>query len=252
MDQLAKPGEDLHLQVRLVTGGLAFFQRPISGERIDFLVGDEVMGQSLSGGNGLAVRRYKPETNGLQIVTVRLAGGGAYQAEPADIMVSVIPPETPILLVHLSSTKVPEEPPAVPFSPSPTSDAMVGSIETLEILSENHQLVYLETGTERRLPGSRGWLVDQGFPDAPLFTWSLSGPPENRKEAFLEKIEELKAEGWRNIRGLVTRFPGEADAVSGAGMKGVLMLDEDDDVEVGAAVVRVTSWDDVPVALKKH
>lgn len=251
-DQLVRSGHSVYLQVRIISGGLTFFQKPISGERVEFVLDDTVIGQSLSGGDGLAVRRFKPTETGLQIVTVRLAGGSRYDAEPVELLVSNVPADTPILLVHLSSTKTPGEPPAVPFSPAPTSEPMVGSVETLEALSEKVQLIFLETGSERLLPAFRDWLNGQAFPDAPLFVWSLSGSPENRRAGFLEKIEELKEEGWRNIRGGVTRSTDEAAAFAEAGITAILMMDEGEEPEVSGEVVRVTAWDEVPGVLKKR
>jgi len=249
-DQLSRPNQSVRLAVRLVTGGLSFVRRPISGERIEFLVGDRSLGQTLTGGDGMAVRTFTPDRPGLYRIAVRLVENPRYEAEPDDLIVACRKESHPILLVSLSSVRTPGHPPAVPFSPAPSAEAMPEAAKILAKLSDRFQIVYLETGDESLRPGVKDWLDRQSFPPAPLFIRPLPGEAERRMEEFSEWLKELRSEGWRNIPAGITRSSEDAEGMARRKIKPIVMAEEDDEIELPRTARKVTEWEAVPPLLK--
>lgn len=178
LDQLIRPNQAARLSVRLVSGGLSFVRRPISGERIEFMLKDRSLGQTLTGGDGLAVKNFIPTRPGLYVITARLVDNPRYEAEAAEMYVACRTRSVPILLVALSSVRVPSPPPAIPFGPAPVREAMAGAAPVLSKLSDRYQLIYYETGDESIISEARDWLNSQNFPPAPLWVWSLPAEPD--------------------------------------------------------------------------
>jgi hypothetical protein len=249
-DQLSRPNQSVRLAVRLVTGGLSFIRRPISGERIEFLLGDRSLGQTLTGGDGMAVRTFTPDRPGLYRITVRLVENPRYEGEPDDLIVACRKVSDPILLVSLSSVRTPGNPPAVPFSPAPSAEAMPEAAKILSKFSDRFQIVYLETGDESLRPGAKDWLDRQSFPSAPLFIWSLPGEVERRMEGFVERLKEIRSEGWKNIPAGITRSSEDAEGLARMKIRPIVMGEEDDEIELPKTARKVTDWKTVPPLLK--
>ena len=249
-DQLSQPNQPVRLAVRLVTGGLSFTRRPISGERIEFLLKDRSLGQTLTGGDGMAVKSFTPSRPGLYLITARLVENPRYEAEPAELYVACRKASDPILLIAISSVRTPSRPPAIPFSPAPSSEAMPEAARMLAKLSERYQLVYLETGDEVLGPETKDWLAREDFPPAPLFVWPLPAEAERRARRFAERLQEIRDEGWRNIPAGITRSASDAEGLAGMKITAIVMTEEDDDLELPKTVKKVTTWKGVPSLLK--
>jgi len=249
-DQLSQPDRSVRLAVRLVTGGLSFVHRPISGERIEFLLGARSLGQTLTGGDGMAVKQFTPPKAGLHLITVRLVDNPRYEADPAELYLAARRPSHPILLVALSSVRIPSEPPAVPFSPAPSYEPMPEAAKILTEFSARYQLVYLETGDETLGPEMKDWLARQVFPPAPLFVWPLPAEAERREEGFAERLQSLRDEGWGNIPAGITRSAADAEGLARMKIKAIVMAEEDDEIKGPKSARRVTNWKAVPPLLK--
>jgi len=249
-DQLAQPKQPVRLAVRLVTGGLGLVSQPISGERIEFILKDRSLGKTLSGGDGMAVKSFVPSAPGLYTITVRLVENPRYEAGPVELSIACRNASVPILLVAVSSVRIPSSPSPMPFSPTPPSDAMPEAVKVLSGLSKPYQLLYLETGDEALIPETKDWLTHQGFPPAPLLAWPMPDETERRTERFVERVQEVRDAGWKNISAGITRSAAEAEALSGLKIKAVVMAEEDDENEKPEGATIVTSWKTVPAALK--
>jgi hypothetical protein len=250
-DQLIQPNRSVRLAVRLVTGGLSFVRRPISGERIEFMVEGRSLGQTLTGGDGMAVRRFTPSKPGLYVITVRLVENPRYEADAAELVVACRKASNPILPVVLSSVRTPSQPPAVPFSPAPSSEAMPEAAQVLSKLSDRYQLVYIETGDEALGPEAKDWLAREDFPPAPLFVWKLPGEADRRAERFAERLQEIRDEGWANIPAGITRSAADADGLARLKIQVIVMAEEDDVIELPKGAKKVTTWKAVPSLLKR-
>ncbi|HTN42476.1 MAG TPA: hypothetical protein VMN77_01600 [Nitrospiria bacterium] len=249
-DQLAQPKQPVRMAVRLVTGGLGLVNRPVSGERIEFLLKDRSLGQTLSGGDGMAVKSFVPSKPGLYTVTVRLVENPRYEAGPVELSIACRNASTPILLVAVSSVRIPGEPSPAPFSPTPPSDAMPEAVKVLSRLSKPYQLLYVETGDEALITEAKDWLTHQGFPPAPLAAWPMPDDAERRMERFVERLQEVRDAGWRKISAGITRSVAEAEALIRLKIKAVLMAEEDEEDDRPAGAKKVTDWKAVPAAFQ--
>ncbi|HET6465550.1 MAG TPA: hypothetical protein VFH55_08095 [Nitrospiria bacterium] len=248
-DQITHPNQPVRLAVRLVTGGLSLAHRPISGERIEFMLKDRSLGQTLSGGDGMAVKSFVPPTPGLYVVTVRLVENPRYEADAAELYVASRKASTPILFVALSSVRTPSEPPSIPFNPTSLSDAMPEAVKVLSGLSKRYQLLYFETGQGALIPETKDWLIHQDFPPAPLYVWPMPNEAERRTEQFVEQLQEIRDAGWTNILAGITRSTEEAEALSSMKIKAIVMAEEDDN-ETLKGSMKVTDWKSIPSVLK--
>ena len=249
IDQLTLSRQSIYLEVRLRTGGLSLFQRPISGERVEFLIGDQVIGRSLTSGRGIAVREFTPTEPGLYVVTVRLVENPRYEAEPVELIVASMKASDPILLIHLSSVLDPADPPEIPFLPSPIQEAMPEAARILRELSKTYQLLYFESGKEVLLSEQKIWMEDEEFPQAPLMAWDLRGGGAEHKRRLTDRLRELKDKGWKNLSAGVSRSKLDAEVFISQGLQAVLMAEEGDDPELPEGLGVVTSWTELPAAL---
>ncbi len=249
-DQLSQPNQAVRLSVRLVTGGLSIVRRPISGERIEFMLEGRSLGQTLTGGDGMAVKSFTPSKPGFYLITVRLMENPRYNADEAELYIACRMVSDPILPVTLSSVRTPSQPPAVPFSPAPSSEPMPGAAKILVKLSERYQLIYIETGDERMGSDVKDWLALQEFPPAPLFIWPLPGETEGRADRFVEKLRELRGDVWANIPAGITRSTADAEGLARMKIPAIVMAEEDDKIELPKTAQKVTSWKAVPSFLK--
>jgi hypothetical protein len=249
-DQLTQPDRPVRLAVRLVTGGLGLVNRPVSGERIEFLLKDRSLGQTLSGGDGMAVKSFVPPKPGLYTITVRLIENPRYQADPVELIIACRKASVRILLVTLSSVRIPGQPSPLPFSPTPSSEPMPEAVKVLSGLSKLYQLLYIETGDETLIPETKDWLTHQGFPPAPLVAWPMPVETEGRTEGFAERLQEFRDAGWRNISAGITRSAADAEALTSLKVNAVVMVEENDDNDMPEGAKKVTGWKAVPAALK--
>jgi hypothetical protein len=248
-DQITHPNQPVRLAIRLVTGGLSLVHRPISGERIEFILKDRSLGQTLSGGDGVAVKSFVPPTSGLYVVTVRLIESPRYEADSAELYVACRKSSVPILFVALSSLRTPVKPPSIPFNPTPSSDAMPEAVKVLSGLSKRFQLLYFETGDEALISETKDWLIRQSFPSAPLFVWSMPNGADRRTEEFVERLQEIRDAGWTNLSAGITRSTEDAEALSRLKIKAVVMTEEDENVSLEGSM-KVMDWKSVPSVLK--
>jgi hypothetical protein len=249
-DQLIQPNRPVQLAVRLVTGGLSFVRRPISGERIEFMLEGRSLGRTLTGGDGMAVKSFIPSKPGLYLITVRLVDNPRYEADPAELYIACRKASDPILPVALSSVRTPSQLPAIPFSAAPSSEAMPEAAKILTKLANRYQLVYLEAGDETIGPDVKDWLARQDFPPAPLFVWALPGETDGRAERFVERLRELRGDVWANIPAGIVRSASDAEGLARMKIKSIVMAEEDDDTELPKTAKRVTTWKAVPPFLK--
>lgn len=249
-DQITQPNQPVRLAVRLVTGGLSLVHLPISGERIEFMLKNRSLGQTLSGGDGVAVISFVPPTPGLYGVTVRMIENPRYEADAAELYVACRKASVPILFVTLSSVRTPSEPPSISFNPTSTSDAMPEAVEVLSRLSKRYQLLYYENGDEAVIPGTKDWLIHRDFPPAPLYVWPMPNEAERRTDRIVDRLQEIRDAGWTNLSGWITRSPEDVEAITSLKIKAVVMAEEDDDNDTPEGAKKVTGWKAVPAALK--
>ena len=246
-DALTMPGRPVLMEARLVSDGL-LKQSGIGGELIEFFVRGKKIGAAMTGGDGRARFEYTPRMRGSEPVTVRQAESARVQASEATATLFVWERRRPILLVE-SGTLI--EPAEVPLAPIPLPASKVGTlsspapqqhaVEELRRLTEYFfNVVYVfRAGLQNIGPDDfHKWIRQHEFPSG-LLVVTKPG-----KEAIAALIEDLKKQGWDNVKSGVGRTKEFVEALGEHRIEAV-MVPEPDHGEVPKKVFVAKGWKDV-------
>ena len=247
-DALTMPGHPVMLQVRLVRDGL-LQQVGIGGEQLEFLVGGKKIGTAMTGGDGRAFREYTPRMPSNQVITVRLVPNKRVESSEATATLACWERRRPLLLVEAAAlAEVPRAPSfpipslpleiADPVGLSPAPDAA----EELKRLAEFfYNVIYLSSSDRQEIGKKedlRAWLRQHRFPTG---LWLTINPGER---ALSAKIEELKTEGWDNLKAGIGRTREFAEALVAHRMTVVIMPATSRDEEVPKKAILAKDWKD--------
>lgn len=251
-DQIVQPGKKILLRGRLVSQGLLFRNRPISGERVEFLLDGKSLGISLTGGDGVAVREVGSLPPGEHQATLRLKST-QYDIPEVRARLEVWELEPPILLVNLAAA-IEEKEGKGPsllesrFEMVPRKEA----IRVLKALANEYHLLFFTDKEESRLAEIKSWLASQDFPSAPLLAWKIGSGPATHELVLDEELEALHSAGWTNLKVGIGATVLDAEPFLKAGLKAIILLDEEEDaLDLPAGAVKATSWKKVERAMKK-
>lgn len=247
-DALTMPGRPVMLQARLVREAL-LQQVGIGGEQLEFLVAGKKVGTAMTGGDGRAFREYTPRMPGNQVITVRLGPNKRVESSEATATLACWERRRPILLVEAAAlAEVPRAPsfpiPSLPLEIAdpvglpPASDAA----DELKRLAEFfYNVIYLSSSDRQEIGKKddlRAWLRQHRFPTG---LWLTINPGE---AALSAKIEELKAEGWDNLKAGIGRTREFAEALVAHRMTVVIMPATSRDEEVPKKAILAKDWKD--------
>jgi hypothetical protein len=206
-DAVTTPGRLVKLEARLVRSGI-LGETGIGGERLEFLVGEKVIGTSMTGGDGRAYLEYTPRMRGNQPLTVRLVPNKRVEAPEASATVATWEKRRPVLLVERSAvleerardSPVPDLGIGLLRQPDPKPAA--GAAEELKRLSEFFfNIIYVEREGDKTPERFelREWLHQNGFP------FGLRVKVKEGSAPLAEKIQELRKDGWENLKAGIGR-----------------------------------------------
>lgn len=247
-DALTVPGRPVMIKARLVQD--SFLNRVgVGGEQLEFLVGGKPIGTAMTGGDGRALLEYTPRMRGNQPVTVRVAGSKRVQSAEASGIVASWERRRPILLVEVAALQEERKTPVLPLpslpgitsSPSPSAPEP-GAAEELKRLTDFYfNVIYLsrsggpEIGADEDV---RTWLRQHGFPSGLSMT-ILPG-----EAALAEKIEDMRNQGWDNLKAGVGRTKEFAEVLVAHRMQ-VIIVPEPDRGELPKKVRVAKDWKEV-------
>lgn len=149
-DDVAVKGQTVMLEAD--TKG-RFFAR--GGEVVEFTVDGATVGQTLSGGDGIAFKEYVPIRTGLLPISARSG------EEEHDGYLLVVEKKGRILVIDVENSL---------FESVITKKLREGSLEAVKKLEKAYSIVYLN-----KLPAvatlMKKWIEEAGFPPAPLIHW---------------------------------------------------------------------------------
>ncbi|HEX9758067.1 MAG TPA: Ig-like domain-containing protein [Nitrospiria bacterium] len=216
-DTIIPANQNTRIQVHLFGEKIPFITRPVSGERIRFLLNGEALGLTLTGGNGLANLTIKPLSRGLHTIQVQLVDS-RYRALPAEFLVEAFNLTDPIVLVLTSSLMLEQ-----PTSPIPIPGlgntllppARPHAAEVLTELEKKISFVYFTQGVPLVFEQQKKWFETFAFPDAPLIH------VKGGTTGVLQKVKKWKQEGWKRLDVLVTDSWEEAQKLSDEGISSI-------------------------------
>lgn len=212
-DALGMPGKPLRIEARLAKEGL-LNRMGLGGEQLELLLGEEKIGQAMTGGDGRAFFEQVCRHRGSRTMTVRLAGKARVDSPEAVGTMACWEKRRPVLLVDLAALVKPRPSgfpgpalslPLEPSRPEPESDAA----EELKRLTEYFfNVAYLNwPETEEASAGWPAWLREQHFPTGPVIE-------VERGPAGLEALlDRLKSEGWENVKSGIGRTKAFAETL---------------------------------------
>lgn len=204
-DGLTVPGRPVRFEARLVRSGL-LGDVGLGGESVTFFVDGKEVGTSLTGGDGRAFSsEYAVRMRGNHVIRATVTGSKRVQDAEGQAILACWERRRPILLVDVEVLVKPTPPsrlpiPALPLefglrdAPVPDPDA---APELDRLTKFYFNPIYLTRSGGNELSGEndvRAWLRKHQFP---IGLWIVLNPGG---DALKTKIDELKAEGWENLK----------------------------------------------------
>ena len=249
-DVLTSPGKQARLEAKLVRPGI-FGQPGLGGEQVDFSVGNRRVGHAMTGGDGRAFLEYTPRMRGNQTIVARLAGSPRVEAPEAKGTLFSWERRRPLLLVQTAALVEPRKSPALPIPTGPMDGTLEASLTPvpeaaveLKRLSEYFlNVVYVAWGGQAD-PGSdatmREWLERNAFP--PGVKIRVSGAAS----ALNEKLDELKAQGWDNVKAGIGRTAAFAEVLSERRIPVIIMPASDrEEAKLPRKTAVIKGWSEV-------
>ncbi|MBN1614136.1 MAG: hypothetical protein JW950_06690 [Deltaproteobacteria bacterium] len=184
-----------------------FFVR--GGELVEFFIDGKSIGKNLSGGDGVALKRFVPPSIGLYKIRVR---SGSDEDEG---LLLTLRRTTPMIFIDVEGSL---------FEKPYIEKAKSGSTRAVRTIRRKHSVIYLQTG-RRSVRALKSWLSENRFPAAPVLSWRRG------------KVFEDMAEQKMRIKAVVGRPEIIESAKSYKPL--AFSFDGTDDAEV------VRDWEDV-------
>lgn len=189
-DMIALAGREVMLKTE--TKGILFNQ---GGEVVEFFVDGKSLGKNLSGGDGVAFKRFVPLRTGLYKIRVQSAG-----ATDNGILLTV-KRSTKLVFIDIEGSLWEK-----PF----IARAVSGGAATVKKISSEYTVIYLRTSMIS-MKSLKLWLKENGFPEAPVLSW--------RQGEVFREIRE------KNLR--IKAIVGRPDVLKSAKMDKALLFSFD-------------------------
>lgn len=243
-DVLTTPGKTVQLQVRVFEQNLLGREIGLGGETLDFLVGKQVVGTTMTGGDGRAFLDYAPRMRGNFPITVRVPESPRVLGAEGKGLLASWERKKPILLIDLVAVMQEKSDPELPlpslpinFSPTVLGEADEDAPGELDKLGQfYYNLVYLFRSEAGDMKTLQEWIQTHQFP--PGFPKIISGGPD----ALEELIVRLEKDGWSNVSGGIGRTAEFAEVLVKRRLKAVILHDPEDKEGFPRRAILVKSW----------
>ena len=189
-DLLVEAGQEAAVEASLGTG---LRKEGLEGKRIQFFLGERMLGEARTDGGGTATLRWKTPEKAADY-HIRAALNPADQADDkvadADILVAARPKDTTLVVVDLDKTVVQSGFFSVLVG---IAKPMPGAAVVLGRLAKDNTVVYLTHRPDFLAVTSKRWLTENGFPPGPVLTSTMttlltgSGPYKMARLAAVKK-----------------------------------------------------------------
>jgi len=258
-DLLAEPGKEVRLAVALRSSLLV---TGVEGKRVQFLLGDTVLGEATTDKSGSAALAWKvPATAGDYLIQaqVRAEDQPPRIIPPADLLVAARAADAPMIAVDLDKTVVASGFARVLLG---MAEPMAGSSDVLARVAKTQTVIYLTQRPDFLGPDSKKWLADKGFPRGPMLTTTLATLVEGSGAYKSHRLAEIR-KTFKNVTIGIGDKPSDAQAYADNGLRPILILGakwSDDDPEYFEKMARevaalpdstqvVTGWGEVAAVL---
>jgi hypothetical protein len=197
-DMIAPAGREVML--RAETRGALFLR---GGDVVEFFVDGKPVGKTLSGGDGIAFMRFVPARTGLYKIRVKSDG------DKEEGVLLAVKGSTQVVFIDVEGSLLERS-----FALKPRS----GSVQAVKKITRKYPVVFLQTGYVG-LKVIKLWLKENGFPDAPVLSWSRGevfgeiGERALKMKAIIGKPDVIQSAKTYKPRGFSFDATDEAEAV---------------------------------------
>jgi hypothetical protein len=250
-DTLVLPGQPARIEAVLTASGPLGAARGLGGEQLELIIEGKPVAKAMTGGDGRAYLEYTPKVRGHHDITVRLVPNPRVVSAEAKALLGVWERRRPILLVEMAAVMPPAKPSPVPIPliPVPLAEEKdpapaPGAAEELNRLAQFfYNVIYMSWSSKEsdglgRQKDLRPWLAQHKFPRGLFMTVS---PGE---QALGEKIDQLRAGGWTNVKAGIGRTRAFAEVLATARIE-VVIVPELEKGDLPKKVKTVKEWKDV-------
>jgi hypothetical protein len=247
-DALTVPGQPARIEARLVREGM-LGQAGLGGEPLELLVGGRSAATAMTGGDGRAFFEFTPVMRGTQPITVRLASTRRVASGEATAFLASWERRRPILLVEIEALAEAPAAPALPIPPLPLlpgdeqpKPLPKAADELTKLTAYFYNVLYL---SRTKGPGAvveasvRDWLRGQRFP--PGLTRAL----EPGRKALEALLDEMRREGWDNLKTGVGRTREFAEVLAERRLKVVILPASGEEGRLPKKVMTADNWEEV-------
>jgi len=179
----------------------------VGGELVLFQHEGAPIGQTMTGGDGRAVRSFTPTAIGVTALSARLAASRRVTAGEATAKLFVWERSRPLSLISLHAL-VPHGGGFGSFFPFSESNAGLpdpepDAVKMLTTVARRNGLIYLIAGDPMKLLDFRQWAARHHLPAGPIVL--LQG-----RQGFAHELDRLQRDGWKGIKAGVPSTAPEA------------------------------------------
>ena len=246
-DVLVLPGQPAQIEAILTTRSLLGTPLGLGGEQLELVIEGKPVARAMTGGDGRAFLGYTPKLRGNHEITVKLAANTRVASADAKAVLGAWERRRPILIVELAALMQPgkSSPLPIPLSrpedPSPAPDA-AEELSRLTQFFYNVMYVSWSPGDAQDSAGMgedvREWLARHKFPRG------LSVTVKPGKRGLGEKIDQLRTDGWKNVKAGIGRSRAFAEVLVEHRMD-VVIVPEPDKGELPKKAKAVKEWKEI-------
>jgi hypothetical protein len=251
-DVLTLPGQPARIEAVLSKRGLLGTQQGLGGEQLELIVEGKPVAKAMTGGDGRAFLDYTPKTRGNHELIVRLAADPRVTSPDARALLGAWERRRPILLVEVSAVMQQKKssPLPVPVLPVPLTgqeDPMPApdAADELNRLAQFFYNVIYVSWAPKDAGGSMGvkqdvreWLARHKFPSG------LSMAVNPGEQALGAKIDQLRTDGWTNVKAGIGRSKAFAEVLVAHRME-VVIVPEPDKGDLPKKAKAVKEWKEI-------
>ena len=249
-DVLTHPGKPVQLEARVFEKGLLGREIALGGETLEYSVQGQIIGTTMTGGDGRAFLEFAPRMRGNLTVKVRLPESSRVLSAEGTGLLASWEKRRPLLLIDLVSMMQEKSNPqkSLPSLPLNLSPTVLGEVDPdapqeLEKLGRfYYNLIYLHRSDVGDTEILQEWIRTHEIP--PGFPKVIS----SGRQPLEELIEQLEEEGWANVTGGIGRTPDFAEVLVESRLKAVILHDPEDKEDFPRRAILIESWKKV----RKH
>jgi len=242
-DQIANPGEEVALKMRLFDDQAVFpYWNQMQGEVVELLFGGKLLATHKldAADHDIVFKTKVPQEEGIYVYDVRLASQSKFSAS-SKIVISVAQKCHPALIVDIDHTIADISSLKFLFVDYQEIPMLPKSQQVMQQFAAKFNLIYLTARSEIFKRETKQWLELMGFPQGPTFFWSLKHDPFFAGDYKVAAIMNMKRK-YHNIVAGVGDKPSDLRAYKENGIPAIFIGASPTDFE---GAISTTSWEKI-------